>query len=221
MSPVKPPPGDSGDGPRRRDRAETRARMLDAAKRLFLARGYAGTTIPDIAAAAEVAVPTIYWAFGSKRAMVGEIRAAWLETARTGERLREVLAIDEPGARLDAYAAFMANQWASGADALAIQQDAMRADPEVAAEITAVLAERAERLGAVVAPLAPCLREPLSVETAHDLLLALSLLEVYRELHARGWTDAQYQAWLGQALREQLLDTGDADAPRPRVHFRD
>jgi AcrR family transcriptional regulator len=188
--------------------------MLDAAQRLFLERGYARTTIPDIAAAAKVAVPTIYWAFGSKRAMVGEIRATWLETARTGERLREVLAIDEPGARLDAYAAFMGNQWATGADALAIQQDAMRADPEVAIEVDAILAERAERLRSVVAPLAPHLRDSLTVETAHDLLLALSLLEVYRELRARGWSNTRYQAWLGQALREQLLGAGDADAPR-------
>ncbi len=187
--------------------------MLDAARRLFLERGYVGTTVPDIAAAAGVAVPTIYWAFGSKRAIVGEIRAAWLEAARTGERLREVLAINEPTARLDAYSAFMGDQWATGADALAIQQDAMRADPEVAAEITAVLAERAERLRAVVAPLAKHLREPFTVETAHDLLLALSLLEVYRELRGRGWSDTRYQAWLGRALREQLLDAGEAPAP--------
>jgi AcrR family transcriptional regulator len=150
-------------------------------------------------------VPTIYWAFGSKRALVGEIRQAWFEAAQTGARLREVLAIDEPGARLDAYARFMGNQWATGAEALAIQQDAMRADPEVAAEIAAVLAERAERLRAVVAPLAPHLREPLTVEAAHDLLLALSMLEVYRELRGRGWTDARYRAWLGDVLREQLL----------------
>jgi AcrR family transcriptional regulator len=192
--------------------------MLDAARGLFLERGYAATTIPEIAAAAGVAVPTIYWAFGSKSALVGEIRDAWLEAAQTGPRLREVLAIDEPGARLDAYAAFMGNQWATGAEALAIQQDAMRADPEVAAEIAAVLAGRAERLMAVVVPLAPHLREPLTVETAHDLLLALSLLEVYRELRGRGWSDARYQAWLGRALREQLLgadraETGSAGPP--------
>jgi len=157
------------------------------------------------AAAAGVAVPTIYWAFGSKRAIVSEIRQAWLEAAGTAARLREVLAIDEPGARLEAYAAFMANQWATGAEALAIQQDAMRGDPQIAAEIAAVLAERAEGLKAVVAPLAPHLREPLSVETAHAILLALSLLEVYRELRGRGWPDAKYRAWLGDVLREQLL----------------
>jgi AcrR family transcriptional regulator len=187
--------------------------MLEAARRLFLERGYAATTIPEIAAAAGVAVPTIYWAFGSKRAMVGEIRQAWLEAAQTGSRLREVLAIDDPGARLDAYAAFMGDQWATGAEALAIQQDAMRADPEVAVEIVAVLAERAERLKAVVLPLAPHLREPLTVETAHDLLLALSLLEVYRELRERGWSDARYRSWLGRALQEQLLATGWTDGP--------
>lgn len=179
--------------------------MLDAARRLFLERGYAATTIPEIAAAAGVAVPTIYWAFGSKRALVSEIRQAWFEAAETAARFREVLAIDEPGARLDAYAAFMGNQWTTGAEALAIQQDAMHADQEVAAEIAAVLAERAERLKAVVAPLAPHLREPLTAETAHDLLLALSMLEVYRELRVRGWSDARYQAWLGRVLREQLL----------------
>lgn len=205
MSAVKPPSDAFLGSPRRRDRAETRARMLDAARRLFLEKGYAATTIPEIAAAAGVAVPTIYWAFGSKRAMVGEIRRAWFERARTADRLGEVVATEEPGARLDAYAAFMTHQWATGAEALTIQQDAMRADPEVAAEIATVLAERAERLKAVVAPLGPHLRDALKVETAHDLLLALSLLEVYRELRSRGWSDARYQAWLGRVLREQLL----------------
>jgi AcrR family transcriptional regulator len=179
--------------------------MLDAARRLFLERGYAATTVPQIAAAAGVAVPTIYWAFGSKRAIVSEIRESWFEAARTGEGLRRVLDIGEPAARLEAYAAFMGNQWATGAEALAIQQDAMRADPEVATEIATVLAGRAERLKLVVVPLVPHLRPPLTVETAHDLLLALSLLEVYRELRDRGWSDAEYQGWLGRVLREQLL----------------
>jgi AcrR family transcriptional regulator len=179
--------------------------MVDAARRLFLERGYAATTIPEIAAAAGVAVPTIYWAFGSKRAIVGEIREAWFAAAQTPARLREVLAIEEPGPRLDAYAAFMANQWATGAEAVAIQHDAMRADPEVAEEIAAVLAGRAERLLAVVEPLGPHLRPGLTIATAHDLLLALSMLEVYRELRGRGWTDEAYRAWLGRALREQLL----------------
>ena len=179
--------------------------MVGAAHRLFLEHGYAATTIPDIAAAADVAVPTIYWAFGSKRAIVAEIREAWLAAAQTGPRLHEVLATLDQPARLDRYAAFMANQWATGAEALAIQQDAMRVDPEVAAEVAAVLANRAERLREVVAPLGSSLRDGLTVQAAHDILLAASMLEVYRELRSRGWSDARYGDWLGRLLREQLL----------------
>ncbi len=179
--------------------------MLDAALRLFLERGYSATTIPAIAEAAGVAISTIYWAFGSKRAIVSEIRGAWFEQAQTGARMREVLATKDPGARLEAYARFMGNQWATGAEALTIQQDAMHADPLVAAEIVMVLEGRARSLRAVVEPLAPYLHESLTVDTAHDLLLALSMLEPYRELRGRGWSDDAYQAWLGRVLREQLL----------------
>jgi AcrR family transcriptional regulator len=184
--------------------------MIAAARRLFLARGYAATTIPEIAAAAGVAVPTVYWAFGSKRAIVTEIREAWLAEAQTAARLGEVLAVDDPADRLEAYAAFMGTQWATGAEALAVQQDAMRADPEIAVEIESVLAERARNLEAVTAPLGPHLRPGVTVGTAHDTLLALSLLEVYRELRGRGWTDAAYRSWLARSLREQLLGSGPA-----------
>ncbi len=171
--------------------------------------GLRGDHDPAIAAAAGVAVPTIYWAFGSKRAIVGEIRAAWLAEAGTATRLREVLAVEEAGARLEAYAAFMGNQWATGAEALAIQQDAMRADAEIAAEVAAVLAERAERLKAILVPLVPRLRAGLGLETAHDILLALSLLEVYRELRARGWTTSSTAPGSGAPPRADAGAGGD------------
>ncbi|MBV8453994.1 MAG: TetR family transcriptional regulator, partial [Deltaproteobacteria bacterium] len=38
----------------------TRLAILSAARRLFLERGYAGTTMPTIAAAAGVALDTVY-----------------------------------------------------------------------------------------------------------------------------------------------------------------
>ena len=75
----------------------------------------------------------------------------------------------------------------------------------MAAEIAGILAERADRLRAVVMPLAPHLRDGLTVDRVHDILPALGLLEVCRERCGRGWTGAQYQAWLGRALREQLF----------------
>src|SRR5215212_4134429 len=51
----------------RRDRARaTRLRMTKAAYTLFCERGYAGTTMIDIAAAAGVAVQTVYFIFHTK-----------------------------------------------------------------------------------------------------------------------------------------------------------
>ena len=130
MSPVNPP--------RKRDRDATRARIVEAARDLFTEQGYARTTIADIARAADVAPQTVYWAFGSKAGLVREIRDAWFASARTSERMSQVLAIEDPVARLDAFAGFMRNQWESGAAALAIQRDALRVDPDAAADVVAI-----------------------------------------------------------------------------------
>src|SRR6201996_6682839 len=50
-------------------RQDTRNRLLQAAGEEFAARGYAGTTVTRLAAAAGVSVQTLYLAWGSKRAM--------------------------------------------------------------------------------------------------------------------------------------------------------
>ena len=180
-------------------------RIVDAARDLFVEQGYARTTIADIARAADVAPQTVYWAFGSKAGLVREIRDAWFASARTSERMGQVLAIDDPVARLDAFAGFMRNQWVSGAAALSIQRDALRVDPDAAADVVAILETRARGLFEVVRPLGPHLAPGLTVKKAHDLVLALTLLEIYLELQARGWSADEYEEWLAGALRTQLL----------------
>ena len=197
MNPVKPI--------RKRDRDATRARIVDAARSLFVVQGYARTTIADIARDADVAPQTVYWAFGSKAGLVREIRDAWFASARTSERIGQVVGLDDPAARLDAFAGFMRHQWESGAAALSIQRDAQRVDPDAAADVAAILETRARALFEVVRPLGPHLVPDLTVEKAHDLVLALTLLEVYLELQARGWSADAYEAWLAATLRAQLL----------------
>src|SRR5687768_6404081 len=59
---------------RRAEQAElTRRAILDASLELFTASGYAATTIDEIAESAGVSVPTVYKAFGTKRAIVEEL----------------------------------------------------------------------------------------------------------------------------------------------------
>src|SRR5688500_6896750 len=55
------------DSLRRETQAQqTRAGIADAARRLFLARGWAATTVRDVAREAGVSVPTVYAAYGNK-----------------------------------------------------------------------------------------------------------------------------------------------------------
>jgi AcrR family transcriptional regulator len=88
---------------RRQQQAEaTRQDIVAAARRLFAERGYAATSMSDIAAEAGVAVQTIYASCGSKRELVLALLDAIDEQAdlpvlaaqiEASERPREVLAL--------------------------------------------------------------------------------------------------------------------------------
>jgi AcrR family transcriptional regulator len=184
----------------------TRSRVLEAAERLFLRTGYAATSIREIADEAGVAVQTIYWVFGTKAALVAGIRDRWLARAETGKRLQAVLEVEDPRARLAASAAFMRHQWETGQEAVAIQQDAMRADPEIRASVEEVLANRSRQLAKIIAPLGDSLRPDIQPDEAVDIFIALLGFEVYQELRGRGWTAARYERWLARTLHEALLD---------------
>src|SRR6185436_10094431 len=66
---------------------ETRRRITESARSLFLAKGFAGTTIEAIAHDAGVAAPTVYAAYGSKRGVVAEL----LKQARFGPRYAQLV----------------------------------------------------------------------------------------------------------------------------------
>ncbi len=67
-------PSRTPDFPRRRQRAQaTRARVLEAARALFIEQGYTATTIQAIAQRADVSPETVYAAFGTKRTLLSEL----------------------------------------------------------------------------------------------------------------------------------------------------
>ena len=67
--------------------AATRARVLDAATRLFAEHGFHGTTVRDIATAARANVASGHYHFGSKRDLYVEVlRAAFADVRRLLER---------------------------------------------------------------------------------------------------------------------------------------
>ena len=86
---------------RRREQAEqTRGRILDAAAELFVAGGFAGTSVAAIAGRAGVSAETVYQAFGSKPALLDALvrRAARARRARRRSPSRPGLSRSRPSA---------------------------------------------------------------------------------------------------------------------------
>lgn len=80
-----------GEGRRARKRRETRARIVEAALSLFLARGFDGATVDEIAAAADVSKRSFFDYFPSKEDVVQDWHDAF------ADRLVAELAARPPG----------------------------------------------------------------------------------------------------------------------------
>jgi AcrR family transcriptional regulator len=122
--PGPPNPAPAKAGRRARPKVHDKRRsVLDAATTLFAQRGYHGTTVPDVAAAARIATGTLYHYFADKEQLVNEVyRDAKL-------RLRAALldglaspAIERPGA----LEAWFLELWRRLADFARREPDAFR-----------------------------------------------------------------------------------------------
>jgi AcrR family transcriptional regulator len=82
---------------RRYDPAETRQRVLAAAHMLFATKGFASTGTADIAREADVSEGSIFYHFGSKKALLAELGARYgrmmIEAMEGGDALEDL----EPG----------------------------------------------------------------------------------------------------------------------------
>jgi len=222
MSAVKPPR--RYDSPRRREQAaETRARILEAAQRLFEAQGYAATSMNAVAAEAGVALKTVYVAFESKS---GLLRALWHlllrgdeEPAPVGERpwYREVLDEPDPARqlRLNARNSRVVKERVGAL--MEVLRNAAPADPEIQALWDRIQAEFHDNQRAIVRSLQrkKALKPGLGVNRAADILWALNHPNLYRLLVSdRGWSPTQYEEWLADTISSQLLPSSSVKGRR-------
>ena len=84
---------------RERERAETRRKILDAARRMFVQQGYEGTTMRAIAAKIGYTPTAIYHHFKDKDALVAELSA--FDFRALTQALQRVSSIADPLARFD------------------------------------------------------------------------------------------------------------------------
>jgi len=134
----EPVKGKTEAGRRREEQARLRRqRVVDAALRLFLERGYVATTIEAIAREAAVAPATVYQAFGSKQAILARILDATI-AGDTGpaallERgwVRQASQDPDPRQRLALVIQHTSGVAARTAPIKEVMRDAAAADPAV------------------------------------------------------------------------------------------
>jgi AcrR family transcriptional regulator len=188
--------------------AATRERILEAGRTALAERGYAGTSMDEVAEAAGVSLPTVYAVIGNKKQLLRAVLANVGEREDLGASVHEILSSRDPHRQLNLVAHLARRLWGAGGDLVRILMRSRWSDSELAAMYGALEDER--RLGE--APLIAMmsqrgqLRPDLPPEDALDLLLMLSGPAVHEILvQDCGWTAERYEAWVSKALVQSLL----------------
>ncbi|MBB2924794.1 TetR/AcrR family transcriptional regulator [Cellulomonas cellasea] len=194
-------------------RERTREAVLTAAERLFLARGYAGTTARAIADEAGVALDTVYAAVGTKP----DVMLALLERAISGttdavpaaerEYVREIREAPGAEAKIRRYARALTELQPRLAPLVEVLRQAAVTDPACAAAWQRVSDRRADNMRLFVADLRATgeLRPDLSDEDAADLVWSTNAPEYYGLLASRGWSAQRYGDLLADVWTRTLL----------------
>lgn len=191
-----------------------RAAVVQAARTLFLDRGYAATTIEAISDLADVPPATVYRLFSSK---LGILKAL-LDVSIAGDdeavplqdrgNARALFADADPERQLSGFARICREINSRSATVYRILVSAAGSDPEAAALLAKYTRERQDGQGQIARILARAgeLRPKLKERDAADIIHALMSPEVYRLLVCdRGWHPDRYERWLTDTLINQLL----------------
>lgn len=195
----------------RRERADqTRARMIEAAYRLFMRDGYDATTMQAVAEEAGVAVQTVYFTFRTKAGLLREVDTRAIPGGDQGldwsQRIYRQLAEERTATRLIAMwvtataavlkriTGFVAQVGAGlDMDAASVERRNLERDHWFQR-----LIERLDMLGA--------LKPDLTAGRALDVARALVRIEAYQEMLQRwGWTEQEWIDWATCVLVRELL----------------
>jgi AcrR family transcriptional regulator len=201
--------------PRRREQArQTRLAILDAARPLFIQRGYAGTSMADIARAAGVSLKTIEAIFGTKATLLTALRDVTIvgddAAIPVAERawFKKMLEEPDPRRQLELHARnTMRIKHRTGTLNEVIRR-AAQSDPEIG-DLWRVFQEQFradQRLVAENLAAKDALRDGLDVDGALDTIWLLNHPSVYYLAVAEcGWPEERFERWLADTLIRQLL----------------
>ncbi|PZS16566.1 MAG: TetR/AcrR family transcriptional regulator [Pseudonocardiales bacterium] len=194
----------------------TRAAVIDAARRLFLERGYAATTIQAISELSDTPQPTVYRLFSSKLGIL----TAVLDISIAGDdeavamvdrpQVRALVTNPDPHDTLTRFTALVGGLMVRTAPVHRVLEEAARSDQDAAAFLAEIARQRHDGQRRITRSLARAgaLRPGLTERHAADVVHALASPEVYRLLVTdRNWSGQRYEQWLSAILIDQLLSS--------------
>ena len=193
---------------------QTRATIVAIARRLFVERGYDGTTMQAIADQAGVALDTVYATVGKKpllarllveAALSNRDRAVPAEERDYVIRIRAAASARE---KLRIYAAAIAEIHGRLSPLFAALKAAAPSHPEIAELWREITERRARNMRLFASDLLATgeVRRGLDVKRVADVVWATNSSELYSLLvDERGWSSEEYRAWLLDAWERLLL----------------
>lgn len=189
--------------------AQTRGRILVAAKNLFESEGFECVTIEKIAQSGDVSIPTVYSLFQSKRGVLRALMDEVLPADQFDALVEMSIQEKSPEIRLSISAKIARQMY----DAEKVQMNLFRGAVVLAPEFKELEKEREMRrysrqevtIKAMVRE--KSLAKGLSEVRARDILWAFTGRDMYRMLVVeQGWTSEEYERWLAQLLINNLMD---------------
>lgn len=200
---------------RRQEQAlQTRRQIVEAARRLFISRGYTGATMDAIAQEAGVAVETVYATFGNKRAILSRL----IDVSLVGDEQpipllqregpQAVMKETDQHRQVELFAEDIYEIMSRMTPIFEIMRAAVKMDPEIEGMYENMLNSRVQGLMAFVRALRKNgpLRDGITAEEAAETVWTLTSADVITLLMTnRGWSGEKYKRWLADMLTRCLL----------------
>src|SRR5947208_10709077 len=192
--------------------ARTRTRIVDAASALFLERGYARTTMKDIADRAGVARDTVHAVFGSKARVLTALIDHRLVPEGAAGSVREqpgsVAVRDEVDQRkqIELLGKFIATLSTQLRPVFEVLRTASAVEPEMGEVFREMDGYRLRNMQTYAKWVAARGSLRVSTKRAGEIIWALASPDVARMLcDELGWTETAHARWLADTLTRSLL----------------
>jgi len=193
---------------------ETQMQIVESARKLFIERGYSGTSIDAIAKNATVAPETVYSIFGNKKTIL--TRVVDVSVVGDGEpipllaraQIREVEEEKDQRRQIQMFVERIQQIMSRVAPMFEVMRGAAKTESEISNILQKYLDDRIRGMGYFIDCLMSNgpLRKGMDKQMATETIWGLTSAEIYNLfINDRGWSAEEYKFWLTETLTKLLL----------------